>query len=213
MKKALWILAIGWGIVSIPQARADFEFVETSLTFLEDVQAKKQTIEQKLQTIESTYNSARQGDIGALTGVAESSGLNFDAVSVTEPKSLAAALGDKRKLSDAVQSTMPQNAETNQIEAAQANKDLNDEMLRGYLTRMYAYAFTLRTNMAKENKDAKPEESTGDAKDSREMIKKATKEATEASRRLNRINDMQASAKEFVLRLMARNMQPPKEDE
>jgi hypothetical protein len=90
-------------------------------------------------------------------------------------------------------------------------EDANSKILREDVSRLYSYAFTLRTNLAKEREenDDTPVETT----DSREILTLANKEALESARRFNRILDMQSSKSAIYLRLLLRTMSKNAEDE
>lgn len=214
MKKLLLISAVCLGLLNVPLAYADFEAVENTLTQLEKLQKKAQVLQQKYQKIQAAYNSVRQGDFGALTGI--SSDLGFDKVDVKMPQILAGSIGNKGDLEKAiVKGTFPNYTKKDQVATHQAAKELGENMMREDLARMYAYAFTLRTNLAKERQTKKddPEPSTqtrgsGSSSDGEDSgtLQRLEKETMESARRLNRIVDMQSSMEEFKLRLMARTL-------
>lgn len=214
MKKILLISAVCLGLLNIPQAYADFEAVENTLTQLEKLQKKAQVLQQKYQKIQSAYNAARQGDFGALKTV--SSDLGFDKVNVKLPKVLADKVQNKGELEKAIEKdTLPNYEHKDQVATHMAAKKLNEDMMREDLARMYAYAFTLRTNLAKERKEKSDEiqpsakvrgsGTTEDGSDSG-TLDRTKKEVMESARRLNRIVDMQSAMEEFTLRLMARTL-------
>jgi len=214
MKKLLLISAVCLGLLNVPQAYADFEAVENTLTQLEKLQKKAQVLQQKYQKIQSAYNSARQGDFGALKTV--SSDLGFDKVDVKMPKVIADNVQNKGDLEKAIEKgTLPNYTDKDQVATHVAAKELNENMMREDLARMYAYAFTLRTNLAKERKEKSDEiqpsaqvRGGGTAEDGSDSgtLDRMKKETLESARRLNRIVDMQSSMEEFTLRLMARTL-------
>lgn len=213
MKKILLISAVCLGLLNIPQAYADFEAVENTLTQLEKLQKKAQVLQQKYQKIQSAYNAARQGDFGALKTV--SSDLGFDKVNVKLPKALADKVQNKGELEKAIEKdTLPNYEHKDQVATHLAAKKLNEDMMREDLARMYAYAFTLRTEHAKKRKkDDQIQPSTkvrgsGTAEDGSDSgtLDRTKKEVMESARRLNRIVDMQSALEEFTLRLMARTL-------
>lgn len=203
MKKLLLISAVCLGLLYVPQAYADFEGVENVLTQLEKLQKKAQVAQKKYQAIESAYNQARQGVLGVIE--VASSDLNFEKVGANMVKVVADNVGDMSSLESAIEKgTIPNYTDKNQTETYQAAKEVNDNILRKDIARLYAYAFTLRTNLAKERAEKKDE--LDPSSDSRDMLRRANKEAMESARRLNRIVDMQSSMEEFTLRLMARSL-------
>lgn len=214
MKKLLLISAVCLGLLNVPQARADFEAVENTLTQLEKLQKKAQVLQQKYQKIQSAYNSVRQGDFGALKTV--SSDLGFDKVDIKMPKVIADNVQNKGNLEKAIEKeTLPNYTDKDQVATHVAAKELNENMMREDLARMYAYAFTLRTNLAKEREEKNDEiqpsaqvRGGGTAEDGSDSgtLDRMKKEALESARRLNRIVDMQSSMEEFTLRLMARTL-------
>lgn len=223
MKKILLISAVCLGLLNIPQAYADFEAVENTLTQLEKLQKKAQVLQQKYQKIQSAYNAARQGDFGALKTV--SSDLGFDKVDVKMPKVLADKVQNKGELEKAIEKdTLPNYEHKDQVAIHLAAKKLNEDMMREDLARMYAYAFTLRTNIVVKDckeqcKDKQSQKSddiqpstkvrgSGTAEDGSDSgtLDRTKKEVMESARRLNRIVDMQSALEEFTLRLMARTL-------
>lgn len=214
MKKLLLISAVCLGLLNVSSAYADFEAVENTLTQLEKLQKKAQVLQQKYQKIQSAYNSVRQGDFGALTGM--SSDLGFDKVDIKMPQVLADNIGNKGNLEKAiVKGTFPNYTKKNQVATHQEAKELAENMMREDLARMYAYAFTLRAKLAEQRLSTKddPEPSTqtrgsGSSPDGEDSgtLQRLAKETMESARRLNRIVDMQSSMEEFTLRLMARTL-------
>ena len=76
MKKILLtLMALCFWMSVIPDARADFELLETVLSALENIQKKVQVVQEKYQKIESQLNALRQGPLGKLTAI--SSKLDF----------------------------------------------------------------------------------------------------------------------------------------
>lgn len=224
MKKLLLTSAVCVGLLSISQAYADFEAVENILTQVEGIEKKAQVVQQTVQKIESGYNALRQGDFGAL--VAVSSDLGFDKVNVNMPKVIADNVQNKGNLEQAiVKGTFPNYTKKDQVATHQAAKELGENMMREDLARMYAYAFTLRTDMAKKrdsekNKKDELEPSTkvrgsGQSPDGEDSgtTDRLKKESMESARRINRIIDMQSAQEEFSLRLQSRTLSAPADEE
>ena len=59
MKKILLISVVCVGLLNISQAYADMEAFENTMTQVEKLQKKAQTVQQTKEKVESVYNSAR----------------------------------------------------------------------------------------------------------------------------------------------------------
>lgn len=83
---------------------------------------------------------------------------------------IAEKVGDTKELEGAVEENIiPQYTDKDQDKAYFVNKDTTDAIRRENLSRMYAYALTLRTNMAKTRKEGASDDKPVEAKDSREI--------------------------------------------
>ena len=147
MKKILLtLMALCFWMSVIPDARADFELLETVLSALENIQKKVQVVQEKYQKIESQLNALRQGPLGKLTAI--SSKLDFKNISVRTLPIVSENIGNLRNLEKAIQKgTMANLGKKNQIILSAANEKNNADIMREDLSRLYAYAFTLRTCM------------------------------------------------------------------
>ncbi len=209
MKKTLLIFVVCLGLLFVKQSYADFEAVETTLTQLEKLEKKAQVVQEKYEKIESAYNSLRQGDFGPITDLAKE--YEIDKIATKQFNKLAGK--DKpADLQSAIEAeTVPNYTNENQTETFDEIQEINNAILREDLSRLYAYAFTLRTNMAKENKERDDEAKQTD--DSREMMKLANEEAEESAQRMNRIVDMISSRYEIDLRITLRTLSVNVEDD
>jgi|GEM_PF-620374 len=211
MKKILLtLLALCFWMSVIPDARADFELVETVLSVIENIQKKAQVIQEKYQKIESQLNALRQGPLGKLFEV--SSKLNFKNIPVRTLPIVSENLGNLRNLEKAIQKgTMANIGKKDQIVVSVANENNNADIMREDLSRLYAYAFTLRTGMAKDRQSEDDQPSLlENNRATKQMLKKET---METARRFTRILDMQSSLNEFQRRLIAANLRVPEADE
>lgn len=211
MKKVLLtLLALCFWMSVIPDARADFELVETVLSVIENIQKKAQVIQEKYQKIESQLNALRQGPLGKLFEV--SSKLNFKNIPVRTLPIVSENLGNLRNLEKAIQKgTMANIGKKDQIVVSVANENNNADIMREDLSRLYAYAFTLRTGMAKDRQSEDNQPSLlENNRATKQMLKKET---METARRFTRILDMQSSLNEFQRRLIAANLRVPEADE
>ncbi len=211
MKKILLtLLALCFWMSVIPDARADFELVETVLSVIENIQKKAQVIQEKYQKIESQLNALRQGPLGKLFEV--SSKLNFKNIPVRTLPIVSENLGNLRNLEKAIQKgTMANIGKKDQIVVSVANENNNADIMREDLSRLYAYAFTLRTGMAKDRESGDDQPSLlENNRATKQMLKKET---METARRFTRILDMQSSLNEFQRRLIAANLRVPEADE
>ena len=211
MKKVLLtLLALCFWMSVIPDARADFELVETVLSVIENIQKKAQVIQEKYQKIESQLNALRQGPLGKLFEV--SSKLNFKNIPVRTLPIVSENLGNLRNLEKAIQKgTMANIGKKDQIVVSVANENNNADIMREDLSRLYAYAFTLRTGMAKDRQSEDDQPSLlENNRATKQMLKKET---METARRFTRILDMQSSLNEFQRRLIAANLRVPEADE
>ena len=216
MKKILLISVVCVGLLNISQAYADMEAFENTMTQVEKLQKKAQTVQQTKEKVESVYNSARQGNIGGIVKAVKATG--FDKIAVKQAKAIAQNIKDKKKLEKAIsKDTMPNYTNQNQVATHQSSKELNDNILRTDLARIYAFAFTVRTEKVqkciKESKKEEKKDEASESKDSRVSLQMANDEAMESARRWNRILDMQSSMEEFTLRLMARSLSAKAEED
>ncbi len=211
MKKILLtLMALCFWMSVIPDARADFELLETVLSALENIQKKVQVVQEKYQKIESQLNALRQGPLGKLTAI--SSKLNFKNISVRTLPIVSENIGNLRNLEKAIQKgTMANLGKKNQIILSAANEKNNADIMREDLSRLYAYAFTLRTSMARDRQNENDSPSIlENNRATKQMLKKET---METARRFTRILDMQSSLNEFQRRLIAANLRVPESDE
>ena len=211
MKKILLtLMALCFWMSVIPDARADFELLETVLSALENIQKKVQVVQEKYQKIESQLNALRQGPLGKLTAI--SSKLDFKNISVRTLPIVSENIGNLRNLEKAIQKgTMANLGKKNQIILSAANEKNNADIMREDLSRLYAYAFTLRTCMARDHQNEKDSPSIlENNRATKQMLKKET---METARRFTRILDMQSSLNEFQRRLIAANLRVPESDE
>lgn len=211
MKKILLtLMAFCFWMSVIPDARADFELLETVLSALENIQKKVQVVQEKYQKIESQLNALRQGPLGKLTEI--SSKLNFNNVSVRTLPIVSENIGNLRGLEKAIQTgTMANIGKKDQILVSAANEKNNADIMREDLCRLYAYAFTLRTGMARDRQNEN--DSASILENNRATKQMLKKETMESARRFNRILDMQSSLNEFQRRLIAANLRVPDPDE
>ena len=196
MKKILLtLMALCFWMSVIPDARADFELLETVLSALENIQKKVQVVQEKYQKIESQLNALRQGPLGKLTAI--SSKLDFKNISVRTATTRWKKSEKRNK--------------KNQIILSAANEKNNADIMREDLSRLYAYAFTLRTSMARDHQNENDSPSIlENNRATKQMLKKET---METARRFTRILDMQSSINEFQRRLIAANLRVPESDE
>lgn len=208
MKKQLLIaLIIGFGIFSYSEAHADFEFVETVLSALENVQKKYQVIQEQYQKIESQANALRQGPLGVLDSV--SSKLNFEKIPVQALPIISENIGSVQGLEKAIQKgTMANVGTANQIQTSIANEQNNADIMREDVSRLYAYAFTLRTNMAK-NRQEEDDDSPATLSNNRATKQMIEKETMETARHLSNILDMQSALEELQRRIKASDLRVP----
>lgn len=209
MRKALLVFVVCFGVLFIKQAYADFEAVETTLTQLEKIQKKAQVLQQKYQKIESAINSARQGDFGPLTALKS----EFD-VEKFIPKQLKGLANAKNpsEMVDAIKTNKVLNqSDKNQSETHNEYKTQYNADLREKLSLLYAYAFTDRSKMSKENKERNDEAKQTD--DSREMLQLANKEILESAERMRRIVVMISSRYELDLLITAQGLEDKYKDE
>ena len=171
---------------------------------------KAQVIQEKYQKIESQLNALRQGPLGKLFEV--SSKLNFKNIPVRTLPIVSENLGNLRNLEKAIQKgTMANIGKKDQIVVSVANENNNADIMREDLSRLYAYAFTLRTGMAKDRQSEDDQPSLlENNRATKQMLKKET---METARRFTRILDMQSSLNEFQRRLIAANLRVPEADE
>ena len=123
-----------------------------------------------------------------------------------EPEETSKALegGDSKELENSVEDTTPQYSNENQTETAQEAEEMNNEILRQYLSQMYAYAFVIRNNLVeiRENEDKDPE----DAEDMRTAATLLKNETGVTVAILNHIFTMEASLVEFKTRIGLRGL-------
>ena len=197
--KTFFAWTLLFSLLGINCAHADFEAVETTLGKLEDVQKEAQNVQEELKKVQAAMNAVRQGE------EVKSNILNEKKVDVKLIGPIAEKVGDTKELEGAVEENIiPQYTDKDQDKAYFVNKDTTDAIRRENLSRMYAYALTLRTNMAKTRKEGASDDKPVEAKDSREILQSAaTREAMENARRFAHIWDMQAAIYELQLIEMA----------
>ena len=202
--KTFFAWTLLFSLLGINCAHADFEAVETTLGKLEDGQKEAQNVQDVLKKVQAAMNAVRQGEFGPLEEV-KSNILNEKKVDVKLIGPIAEKVGDTKELEGAVEENIiPQYTDKDQDKAYFVNKDTTDAIRRENLSRMYAYALTLRTNMAKTRKEGASADTPVEAKDSREILQSAaTREAMENARRFAHIWDMQAAIYELQLIEMA----------
>ena len=202
--KTFFAWTLLFSLLGINCAHADFEAVETTLGKLEDVQKEAQNVQEELKKVQAAMNAVRQGEFGPLEEV-KSNILNEKKVDVKLIGPIAEKVGDTKELEGAVEENIiPQHTDKDQDKAYFVNKDTTDAIRRENLSRMYAYALTLRTNMTKTRKEGASDDKPVEAKDSREILQSAaTREAMENARRFAHIWDMQAAIYELQLIEMA----------
>ncbi len=202
--KTLFAWTLLFSLLGGSCAYADFEAVETVLGKLEDVQKEAQNVQEELKKVQAALNAARQGSFGPLKDV-KSNILNVKKVDVKLLGAIAEKVGDVKGLEGAVEENIiPQYTDQDQDKTYFINKDTTDAIRRENLSRMYAYALTLRTNMTKTRKNHRAADKPVKAKDSREILQSAaTKEAMENARRFSHIWDMQSAIYELQLVEMA----------
>lgn len=232
MKKNLLTLVLFFSIfISFP-AKADFEAIQTVLTVIENVTKKVETIYGKVIKVVEEVKKIRSGQIGPVNINNIVSKVGSIAADVQElanggggtlVKKFAARVkkgaiskgledNDKKAIEDGIVSeTIPIYTDKSQTETYQAMEDANAKILREDVSRLYAYAFTLRTNLAKEREEN--DDTPVEATDSREILTLANKEALESARRFNRILDMQSSRSAIYLRLLLRTMSKNEDEE
>lgn len=209
MKKTLLIFIVSLGALFAKQSYADFEAVETTLTQLEKVQKKAEVIQEKYKKIESAINSVRQGDFGPISDLAKE--YKIDKIATKQFNKLAGKANPSELQEALEKETIPNYTNENQVDSYNKMQEINNAILREDLSRLYAYAFTLRTNMAKENKERDDEAKQTD--DAREMLKLANEEAEESAQRMNRIVDMISSRYELDLRMVLKSLRVDVEED
>ena len=144
MKKTLLIFVVSLGVLFAEQSYADFEGVETVLTQLEKLQKKAEVVQEKYKKIESAINSVRQGDFGPITDLAKE--YNIDKVATKQFNKLAGITKPDDMQTAIEAETIPNYTNENQVDTYNEIQEINNAILREDLSRLYAYAFTLRTN-------------------------------------------------------------------
>lgn len=221
MKKNLLTLVVLFSLSFITPARADFEAIQTVMTVIENITKQIDNVYGKVQTVITKIDEIRKGQIGPINlskiagyvNLATGGGLKEKIIAKIKSGNMVSGVqeGDTRKIEQAIlEETIPLYTNEKQAETYLKYKNTNDKILQENLSRLYAYAFTLRTNKAKERNetDDTPLETT----DSREILGLANKEALESARRINRILDMQASKNEITIQLMTRTESRKKEE-
>ena len=161
--KTFFAWTLLFSLLGINCAHADFEAVETTLGKLEDVQKEAQNVQEELKKVQAAMNAVRQGEFGPLEEV-KSNILNEKKVDVKLIGPIAEKVGDTKELEGAVEENIiPQYTDKDQDKAYFVNKDTTDAIRRENLSRMYAYALTLRTNMAKTRKEGASDDKPGTA--------------------------------------------------
>lgn len=198
MKRILFILFASSVLIGLPNwAYADFEAVESVMVTVEKAQKEAQNVQEKLKEAEAALNSARQGNFGPLEEI-KSSIPNVKKVDINQLPSVAGVIGDKKELEKVIEKdTVPNYTDKNQNDTYQDVKDVIEAQKRENVSRLYAYALTLRTNMDKNRLTVKDDPI--ETKDSREILKQINKEASESARRVAQIVDMQSAIFEIDL--------------
>ena len=225
MKKNLLTLVLIFSLGFIAEARADFEAIQTVFTVIENVTKKIDNVYGKVTSTVEKIKAIRAGQIGPidlkkikgyvdqgkelLTG----GSLKDKIAAKIKSGSILKGLEDKNMQDiekGIIEEMVPLYTNEKQTETYLKFEEINNKILQENLSRLYAYAFTLRTNLSKERKenDDTPLATT----DSREILGLANKEALESARRINRILDMQASKDEINIQLMIRT-ESRKQDE
>lgn len=180
--KTFFAWTLLFSLLGINCAHADFEAVETTLGKLEDVQKEAQNVQEELKKVQAAMNAVRQGEFGPLEEV-KSNILNEKKVDVKLIGPIAEKVGDTKELEGAVEENIiPQYTDKDQDKAYFVNKDTTDAIRRENLSRMYAYALTLRTNMAKTRKEGASDDKPVEAKDSREILQSAGNQGSHGKR-------------------------------
>ncbi len=223
MKIRLLTLVVVFSLCFVQQARADFEAIQTVFTVIENVTKKIDNVFSKIQEVTTEIHRIRTGIEGKIEKIKNL---------VEEGKDLLTGGGLKDKIlarfkignilnglennnirdieRGILEETVALYTNEKQTETYMKIKDTNAKILKEDLSRMYAYAFTLRTNLAKERKEN--DDTPVVATDSREIYALANKEALESARRLNRILDMQASKASIEMRIKLRTDTRSEED-
>lgn len=212
MKKTLLtLLALCLGMSITFEARADHEFIETTLSFLENVQKKYQVIQEKYQKIESYYNQLRQGPLGVLPPIP--SKFQFDKIPVRTIPILANNMDDIGKLEKAIKRGTIFNAEGKDLTMKFAgSRIVNQLIIREDWKHMLAYAISLRAQIA-ENRKTETNDEPLSRNNDREIKQAINKETMEAAQRWRRILDMQSAMSEMQLELVKTGLRAPVEDE
>lgn len=195
-------------------AKADFEAVETTLGQLENIQKEAQNVQEKLKEVEAKLNALRQGDFGPLSDVV-SKIPNDIKVDVKMLGPMAEKAGDSAGMEEAVEENLiPQYTNKNQDETYIAYQKTIEATRRENLSRLYAYALTLRTNMEKTRRENKSDDEPVTTEDSREILQSAvTKEAMENARRVAHIWDMQSGVYELYLMQISQQLSNTTDEE
>ena len=199
-----WLTVFIFIFFGCDRGYADFEAVETTLGKLEDVQKEAQNVEEKLKQIQAELNTIRQGAFGQLEEI-KSNIANIKKVDVKFLNAISENVQDINKLEKAVaENILPQYGNTNQTGTYIETRNAVNATRRENLSRMYAYALTLRANMDKNRREQISDDESVTAADSREILQSAVvKEAMENARHVAHIWDMQASIDELKLIEMA----------
>lgn len=217
MKKNLLTLVLLFSLGVVTQARADFEGIQTVFTVIEGVTKKIDNVYGKVTSTVEKVKAIRAGQIGPINlnkikGYVEQGKEMFTGGSLKEKIVSRIKAGNILKGVEnnnardieqgIIEEMVPLYTNEKQTETYLKFEETNNRILQENISRLYAYAFTLRTNKAKERKenDDTPLATT----DSREIYALANKEALESARRINRILDMQASKNEINIQLMLR---------
>jgi len=199
MKNGLFIFVLSLTFLGIRPAYADFEAIETAMGVVEKIQNKYENVEEKLKDVEAMKNKVRQG----VTGVKEMVPTeipNVKKVEIKQLKSVADAVGDKKSLEGVIgQDFVPNYTGQNPNAIFEEVQDTIEATKREDIARLYAHAFTTRTIIEKNRQEVNDDAVSAD--NPREARTQATKEATEANRRLAQALDMYASIAEFDYKL------------
>jgi hypothetical protein len=208
MKKTLFIFTMLLSFICISNAYADFEAVETTLGKVEKLQREGQNVQEKLKQVQAEINAERQGASGAL-GKVETAIPNVKKVDVSHLPDVAGAVEgkDKQQLGKAVEENfVPDYSDPDKSKVFEETKAKEEANKRNNAVRMYAYAFTLRTNMEKTRKEEKNKDEEINADDGRSPLRAANEVAAESARRMAHIWDMQASLTELNLSILIQEL-------
>lgn len=198
MKKTLLIFTIILGVGWIGEAYADTEAVEMTLSRLEVLQKQAQNVQEKLKEGQAKLNETRQGvygKLGAVTTKIENV-KNMD-IKVLDSMKEAIEKNNSKDVEDSIEQELIANyTNQDQNKTFIDNKDKVDAVKRENVSRLYAYAFTVRSNMQKTRNEPEQDPDIEMLK-GREGVQAVNQQVVKAVRRLINIWDMQASLNEL----------------